>query len=66
MRRRVLVPCLAASLLAACENPEGQTERFLAQATRNNEDARGKVQPLPQFKPREIPPLVIDRDPFKR
>ena len=64
MRRiRIL---LAACALAGCENPEGQTERFLAQANRSVEDAPGKMPPLPAFKPREVAPLVIERDPFKR
>ena len=57
---------LAACALAGCENPEGQTERFLAQANRNVEDAGGKVPPLPAFKPRQVAPLVIERDTFKR
>jgi hypothetical protein len=57
---------LAACALAGCENPEGQTERFLAQASQNVEETGGKVPPLPAFKPREVAPLAIERDPFKR
>ena len=57
---------LTVCAVAGCENPEGQTDRFLAEATKNLEDARGKVPPLPAFKPREVAPLVIERDPFKR
>jgi hypothetical protein len=64
MRRSWIL--LAACALAGCENPEGQTDRFLTEATKNLEDARGKVPPLPAFKPREVAPLVIERDPFKR
>ena len=64
MRRTWIL--LAASMLAGCENPEGQTERFLEQASRSAEDERGKMPPLPAFKPREVAPLVIERDPFKR
>lgn len=57
---------LAACVLSGCENPEGQTGRFIAEAEKNAEVARGKVTPLPAYKPREIAPLVIERDPFKR
>lgn len=64
MRRSWIL--LAACALGGCENPEGQTERFLAQASRSAEEARGNVPPLPAFKPREVVPLVIERDPFKR
>lgn len=64
MRRiRTLLAVLA---LAGCENPEGQTNRFFAEATKQIEDARGKVPPLPSHKPREVAPLVIERDPFRR
>ena len=56
----------AACALAGCENPEGGTDRFLAQSAKRAEDARGKVPPLPGYKPREVPPLVIERDPFRR
>ena len=67
MRIRTCV-MLAACLLAGCENPQGQTERFLAGPAKGvEESARGNVPPLPpSFKPREVPPLVIERDPFKR
>ena len=66
MKPRALL-MLAAVTLAGCENPAGQTERFLAEGTKGVEEkARGKVTPLPGFKPAEIPPLVIERDPFKR
>jgi hypothetical protein len=64
--RRTWIFLLAACALAGCENPEGQTERFLAQAGRAADDERGKMPPLPAFKPREVAPLVIERDPFKR
>ena len=58
---------LAAVALAGCENPAGQTERFLAEETKGVEEkARGNVPPLPSFKPTEIPPLVIERNPFTR
>ena len=58
---------LIACVLAGCENPAGQTERFLAEGTKGVEEkARGNVNPLPSLKPREIAPLVIERDPFKR
>lgn len=58
---------LAACALAGCESPEGQTARFLAEGTKGVEEkARGNVSALPSFKPREVPPLVIERDPFKR
>ena len=58
---------LAGLALAGCENPEGQTERFLAEGTKAVEEkARGHVPPLPALKPREVAPLVIERDPFKR
>jgi hypothetical protein len=58
---------LAACVLAACEDPQGQTQRFLSEATKGVEEKeRGKVPPLPSFKPREVTPLVIERDPFKR
>jgi hypothetical protein len=57
---------LAACALAGCDNPEGQTERFLMQASQNVEDARGKMPSLPTFKPREVAPLVIERNPFQR
>jgi hypothetical protein len=60
-----LVACAFA--LAGCENPTGQTARFLAQGLKGvEEQVRGKVDPLPSYKPREVPPLVIERDPFKR
>jgi len=65
MRARCWI-ALAVFVLAGCENPEGQTDRFLAEAAKNAEDARGKVTPLPAYKPREVPPLAIERDPFKR
>ena len=64
MRRSWIV--LAAYALAGCENPEGQTERFLAEATKHVEVASGQTTPLPGHKPREVAPLVIERDPFKR
>ena len=58
---------LLACVLAGCENPEGQTGRFLAGATKDVENARGKVPPLPEYRPRPaVTPLVIERDPFKR
>ena len=58
---------LLACALAGCENPEGQTARFLAEGTKGVEEkARGNVSPLPSFKARELPPLVIERDPFRR
>ena len=67
MKRRALLT-LAAFALAGCENPQGQTERFLAEGTKGVEvNARGNLQPLPpSFKPPEAAPLVIERDPFKR
>ena len=65
MRARFWI-ALAACVLAGCENPEGQTERFLEEAAKSAEVARGKVTPLPAFKPREVAPLVIERDPFRR
>ena len=61
-----IVAVLAACMLSACENPAGQTDRFLAQAAKHAEDARGKVPPLPGYEPREVTPLVIERDPFRR
>ena len=61
-----IVAAVAACLLCACENPQGQTDRFLADAAKRAEDARGKVPPLPSYKPREVPPLAIERDPFRR
>ena len=64
MRSWVLLA--AACALAGCENPEGQTDRFLAEAAKRAEESRGKVPPLPSYKPREVPPLVIERDPFRR
>jgi len=60
------VAALAACMLSACENPEGQTDRFLAKAAQHAENARGKVPPLPSYQPREVTPLVIERDPFRR
>ena len=58
---------LIACTLAGCENPAGQTQRFLAEGTKGVEEkARGNVPALPSLKPREIPPLVIERNPFKR
>lgn len=58
---------LAACALGGCENPQGQTERFLADGTRGVEEkARGNVAPLPSLRPRDVAPLVIERDPFKR
>ena len=58
---------LVACALAGCENPEGQTERFLAQGTKGVEEkARGDVRPLPALPPRDVAPLLIERDPFKR
>jgi hypothetical protein len=65
MRPRFWI-ALAACVLAGCENPEGQTSRFLAEAAKDVESTRGKVPPLPAFKPREVAPLAIERDPFKR
>jgi len=56
----------AACALSGCENPAGQTDRFIAEAAKRVEHARGKVPPLPSYKPREVTPLVIERDPFKR
>ena len=56
----------AACALAGCANPEGQSDRFLAEAAKRSEGARGKVPPLPTLKPGDVPPLVIERDPFKR
>ena len=61
-----IVAALAACLLSACENPEGQTDRFLVEAAKRAEDAHGKVPPLPGYKPREVTPLEIERDPFRR
>jgi hypothetical protein len=65
MRARFWI-ALGACVLAGCENPEGQTERFLAEAAKDVESTRGKVPPLPGPKPRDVTPLVIERDPFKR
>lgn len=63
-----LVSVVASALaLAGCENPAGQTERFLTRGMKGVEEKeRGNVPPLPSFRPREVPPLVIERDPFKR
>ena len=61
-----IVAALAACVLCACENPEGQADRFIAEAGKRAEDARGKVPPLPDYQPRKVVPLVIERDPFKR
>jgi hypothetical protein len=66
MRLRAYV-LLAACALAGCENPAGETERFLAEGTKGVEEkARGNVRPLPALPPRDVAPLVIERDPFKR
>lgn len=66
MKMRICL-LLAVWLLNGCENPEGQTDRFLANGTKGVEEkARGNVQPLPTLKPRDVAPLVIERDPFKR
>ena len=64
MRRTWIL--LAACGLVGCENPEGRTDRFLADAAKRAGDARGKVPPLPSYTPREVTPLVIERDPFRR
>ncbi len=68
IRRLALgILALAACTLAGCENPEGETERFLTQEMKYlGQDLRGRVPPLPQRKPREVTPLVIKRDPFAR
>jgi hypothetical protein len=68
VRRSALgVLALAACTLTGCENPEGQTERFLTEEMKHlGNDWRGKVPPLPMLKPREVTPLVIKRDPFAR
>jgi hypothetical protein len=64
---RLVSVVASAFALAGCENPAGQTERFLTQGMKGvEEQERGKVPPLPSFRPREVPPLVIERDPFKR
>ena len=65
MKIRTLI-VVATCALAGCEDPQGQTQRFLREAAKAEEAARGKVDPLPEWKKREIPPLVIERDPFKR
>jgi hypothetical protein len=67
MRIRTCV-MLAACLLAGCENPQGQTERFLAgdgEGRRRKERAE-TCPATTQLQAREVPPLVIERDPFKR
>ena len=65
MKVRTLL-AIAACTLAGCEDPRGQTQRFLREAAKAEDAARGKVDLLPEWKKREIPPLVIERDPFKR
>lgn len=61
------VLALASFTLTGCESPEGQTERFLTVEMKElGKDLSGKVWPLPRLKPREITPLVIERDPFAR
>ena len=66
MKLQIIAAGLAAFALSACENPEGQTDRFIAEAGKRAEDARGKVPPLPDYQPRKVVPLVIERDPFRR
>ena len=63
---RAWIVFAAACALAGCENPDGRTERFLAESAKRAEEARGKVPPLPGYKPREVTPLVVERDPFRR
>ena len=63
---RTLAGSLTVFLLCGCGNPEGEADRFLAEAAKRAEDARGKVPPLPALKPRDVAPLAIERDPFRR
>ena len=57
---------IAAFTLAGCDDPQGQTQRFLRDAAKAEDAARGKVPPLPEPAVRKIPPLAIERDPFRR
>ena len=65
MKTRTLIAIIACAL-AGCDDPQGQTQRFLREAAKAEDAARGKVDPLPEPQKREIAPLVIERDPFKR
>ena len=65
MKTRIFIAIIACAL-AGCDDPQGQTQRFLREAAKVEDAARGKLDPLPEPKKREIPPLAIERDPFKR